>query len=205
MPVTRSSVTHKFSLAGHEGYITAGKYDDGTLGEVFLTDFGKEGSTLRGMMGAFATVLSIGIQYGVPVEVVVRKLSYMRFEPEGMTENPEIRNARSIPDYIARWLASQFLGADACEELGVMTKEVRERQAAALDAQYAAAPVPAREDSGAVETLGPQTGTLGATDHRQARTGGAAEGPICPVDGSIMWRTGACVTCPTCGHNTGCG
>ena len=88
MPRERQSITHKFSIAGHEGYITAGKYEDGSVGEIFLTDIGKEGSTLRGMMNAFATAISIGLQYGVPLEVFVKKFSYMRFDPEGITQEP---------------------------------------------------------------------------------------------------------------------
>src|SRR5205814_1155180 len=87
-------ITHKFSIGGHEGYITAGMYEDGTVGEIFLTDIGKEGSTLRGMMNSFATAISISLQYGVPLETLVRKFSYMRFEPEGMTNNPEIPTMR---------------------------------------------------------------------------------------------------------------
>ncbi|HEY2161443.1 MAG TPA: vitamin B12-dependent ribonucleotide reductase [Solirubrobacteraceae bacterium] len=112
MPRERQSLTHKFSIGGHEGYITAGMYDDGTVGEIFLTDIGKEGSTLRGMMNSFATAISISLQYGVPLETLVRKFSYMRFEPEGMTSNPEIPFAKSMPDYIMRWLASRFLDVD---------------------------------------------------------------------------------------------
>ncbi|HEX5780823.1 MAG TPA: vitamin B12-dependent ribonucleotide reductase, partial [Solirubrobacteraceae bacterium] len=105
MPRERKSLTHKFSLGGHEGYITAGMYDDGTVGEIFLTDIGKEGSTLRGMMNSFATAISIALQYGVPLETLVSKFAYMRFEPEGITTNPEIPFAKSMPDYIMRWLA----------------------------------------------------------------------------------------------------
>src|SRR5206468_3843410 len=120
MPKERESITHKFSIAGHEGYITAGKYEDGSVGEIFLTDIGKEGSTLRGMMNAFATSVSIALQYGVPLETLVRKFSYMRFDPEGITGNPEIPFAKSMPDYIMRWLASRFLDADVQEELGIL-------------------------------------------------------------------------------------
>ena len=105
-------------------------YEDGTVGEIFLTDIGKEGSTLRGMMNAFATAISISLQYGVPLETLVQKFSYMRFEPEGITQNPEIPFAKSLPDYIMRWLASRFLDADAQEELGILTPEVRARKAA---------------------------------------------------------------------------
>src|SRR5207244_396080 len=100
MPKERQSITHKFSIAGHE---------------IFLTDIGKEGSTLRGMMNAFATSVSIALQYGVPLETLVRKFSYMRFDPEGATGNPEIPFAKSMPDYIMRWLASRFLDVDTQE------------------------------------------------------------------------------------------
>jgi len=130
MPRERQSITHKFSIGGHEGYITAGMYEDGAVGEIFLTDIGKEGSTLRGMMNSFATAISIALQYGVPLETLVRKFSYMRFEPEGMTSNPEIPFAKSMPDYIMRWLASRFLDVDLQEELGILTPEVRARKAA---------------------------------------------------------------------------
>ncbi len=135
MPRERRSITHKFSIGGHEGYITAGMYEDGSVGEIFLTDIGKEGSTLRGMMNAFATAISISLQYGVPLETLVRKFSYMRFEPEGITTNPEIPFAKSMPDYIMRWLASRFLDTDAQEELGILTEEVRARRAAQEAAQ----------------------------------------------------------------------
>src|SRR6478609_4621497 len=128
MPRERKSLTHKFSLGGHEGYITAGMYEDGSVGEIFLTDIGKEGSTLRGMMNSFATAISISLQYGVPLETLVRKFAYMRFEPEGMTMNPEIPFAKSMPDYIMRFLASRFLDADTQEELGILTPAVRAKK-----------------------------------------------------------------------------
>jgi ribonucleoside-diphosphate reductase alpha chain len=129
MPRESESITHRFSVAGHEGYITAGKYEDESLGEIFLTDIGKEGSTLRGMLNAFATSISIALQYGVPLEVFVRTFSYMRFEPEGITSNPEIPFAKSLPDYISRWLASRFISdEETLEELGIMTNAVRERR-----------------------------------------------------------------------------
>ncbi len=129
MPRERESITHKFSIAGHEGYITAGKYEDGSVGEIFLTDIGKEGSTMRGLMNAFATAISLGLQYGVPLEDFVRKFSYMRFEPEGITGNPEIPFAKSLPDYIMRWVASRFIeDTDTLEELGIMTQEVRNKK-----------------------------------------------------------------------------
>ena len=122
-------------------------YDDGTVGEIFLTDIGKEGSTLRGMMNSFATAISIALQYGVPLETLVRKFAYMRFEPEGITTNPEIPFAKSMPDYIMRWLASRFLDADVHEDLGILTPEIRARRtgedvAAALPGGTNGAPKP---------------------------------------------------------------
>jgi ribonucleoside-diphosphate reductase alpha chain len=148
MPVERQSITHKFSIGGHEGYITAGVYEDGTVGEIFLTDVGKEGSTLRGMMNSFATAISIALQYGVPLETLVQKFSYMRFDPEGITQNPEIPFAKSMPDYIMRWLASRFLDADIQEELGILTDEVRARKMAEDTALSVAS-----------DTAGPSNGT----------------------------------------------
>src|SRR5216117_2947883 len=128
MPRERQSITHKFNIGGHEGYITAGMYEDGQVGEIFITDVGKEGSTLRGMMNSFATAISIALQYGVPLETLVLKFAYMRFEPEGITQNPEIPFAKSMPDYIMRWLASRFLDADVQEDLGILTPAVRARK-----------------------------------------------------------------------------
>src|SRR3569833_2870798 len=103
-------------------------YEDGSVGEIFITDVGKEGSTLRGMMNSFATAISIALQYGVPLETLVSKFAYMRFDPEGITQNPEIPFAKSMPDYIMRWLASRFMDTDAQEELGILTPAVRARK-----------------------------------------------------------------------------
>src|SRR3954449_6210176 len=130
MPRERNSITHKFAVGGHEGYLTAGMYDDGTLGEIFLTDIGKEGSTIKGLMNAFATAISLGLQYGVPLETFVEKFAFIRFEPEGYAGNPEIPFAKSMPDYIVRWLAARFCDTDMHEQMGIMTPEVRARKAA---------------------------------------------------------------------------
>jgi len=215
MPRERQSITHKFSLAGHEGYITAGMYEDGSVGEIFLTDIGKEGSTLRGMMNSFATAISIALQYGVPLETLVRKFSYMRFEPEGITQNPEIPFAKSLPDYIMRWLASRFLDADIQEELGIMTDEVRARKTAEETALSATA-----------DTAGPSAAATSPAGN--GGNGGAAKpaaaaltdtppvvpaktsptlelGPACAQCGGMMQRTGSCYTCSSCGNTTGCG
>jgi ribonucleoside-diphosphate reductase alpha chain len=217
MPVERKSLTHKFSLGGHEGYITAGMYEDGSVGEIFLTDIGKEGSTLRGMMNAFATAISIALQYGVPLETLVQKFSYMRFEPEGITKNQEIPFAKSMPDYIMRWLASRFLDADAQEELGILTAEVRARKAAEEAATSmssdTAGPSTASEPAanGSSEgnggaTIKPPTATLTDTPPViPAKLVGLDLGPACSQCGGMMQRTGSCYTCSSCGNNTGCG
>ncbi len=226
MPRERESITHKFSIAGHEGYITAGKYEDGSVGEIFLTDIGKEGSTMRGLMNAFATAISLGLQYGVPLEDFVRKFSYMRFEPEGITGNPEIPFAKSLPDYIMRWVASRFIeDTDTLEELGIMTREVRAKK----DAETSQLGLGI-----ATDTAGPANGGNG---HSQPGNGNGAEkaqasggesvpaasaftetppvvpakmsgldlGPACEQCGGMMQRTGSCYTCSSCGNNTGCG
>jgi ribonucleoside-diphosphate reductase alpha chain len=211
MPRERESITHKFSIAGHEGYITAGKYEDGTVGEIFLTDIGKEGSTLRGMMNAFATAVSMGLQYGVPLEVFVRKFSYMRFDPEGITMNPEIPFAKSMPDYIMRWLASRFIDdADELEDLGILTPEVRARK----EAEHADPPTGnghSNGGNGSAEppaAAGSQPATAALTDTPPvipARRQGLELGPACEQCGGMMQRTGSCYTCSSCGNNTGCG
>jgi ribonucleoside-diphosphate reductase alpha chain len=222
MPRERESLTHKFSIGGHEGYITAGKYDDGSVGEIFLTDIGKEGSTLRGMMNSFATAISIALQYGVPLETLVQKFSYMRFEPEGITGNPEIPFAKSMPDYIMRWLASRFLDTDAQEELGILTPEVRARKAAQEVAQSVVSSDTASPGNGGNGGNGsdgaPEASAVGG-EHRApaaasltdsppvvpARLKGLDLGPACSQCGGMMQRTGSCYTCSSCGNNTGCG
>ena len=184
MPRERESITHKFSIGGHEGYITAGKYEDGSVGEIFLTDIGKEGSTLRGMMNSFATAISIALQYGVPLETLVQKFSYMRFEPEGITQNPEIPFAKSMPDYIMRWLASRFLDADAQEELGILTPDVRARKAAedaasslASDTAEPPAAATAGQDRPRAAATGPAAPRHRRADRHAARRPGPPHGP----------------------------
>jgi ribonucleoside-diphosphate reductase alpha chain len=119
LPATRAAITHKFKIGDHEGYITAGMYTDGTLGEVFFNDIGKEGSTLNGMVNACAMAISVALQYGVPLATIARKYTHMRFEPSGDTDNPRIPKAKSIPDYAARWLASIWCEPELQAELGI--------------------------------------------------------------------------------------
>jgi len=212
MPRERQSLTHKFSVGGHEGYITAGLYEDGSVGEIFLTDIGKEGSTLRGMMNSFATAISIALQYGVPLETLVRKFSYMRFEPEGMTMNTEIPFAKSLPDYIMRWLASRFLDEEIQEELGIMTRAVRAKKLAQDTATSlsgdtagpaAAAPSASAGDGGA--SVAPTAALTDTPPVVPAKMAGLDLGPACSQCGGMMQRTGSCYTCSSCGNNTGCG
>ncbi len=220
MPRERESITHKFSIAGHEGYITAGKYDDGTVGEIFLTDIGKEGSTMRGLLNAFATAISLGLQYGVPLETFVQKFSYMRFEPEGMTRNPEIPFAKSMPDYIMRWLASRFIDdTETLEELGIMTSEVRAKKEAETSQlglgipTDTAGPANGHANGGNGEATAaakkepvPAAAALTETPPvRPAKMQGLELGPACEQCGGMMQRTGSCYTCSSCGNNTGCG
>ncbi len=217
MPRERESITHKFSIAGHEGYITAGKYDDGNVGEIFLTDIGKEGSTMRGLMNAFATAISLGLQYGVPLEVFVRKFSYMRFEPEGITGNPEIPFAKSLPDYIMRWLASRFIeDTETLEDLGIMTQEVRAKKDAEVSQLGLGIPTdtagpanggnghaaPGNGNGGSVPAAAAMTETPPVVP---AKMQGLDLGPACEQCGGMMQRTGSCYTCSSCGNNTGCG
>ena len=108
LPDTRTAVTHKFDIAGHEGYLTVGLFDDGQPGELFIT-MAKEGSTIGGLMDSIGTLTSLALQYGVPLEALVKKFAHQRFEPSGFTKNPEIRNASSITDYVFRWMALQFV------------------------------------------------------------------------------------------------
>ena len=122
-----SAITHKFDIAGHEGYITVGLFENGQPGEIFLV-MAKEGSTISGFADAFAQAISYALQYGVPLQALVDKFSHVRFEPSGMTRNPEIRFAKSIVDYIFRWLATKFLSPEAQFHAGVNGRELDERE-----------------------------------------------------------------------------
>jgi len=184
LPDERKSITHKFDIAGHEGYITAGMYDDGQPGEIFIT-MSKEGSTISGLMDSFATAISLALQYGVPLRVLVDKFSHMRFEPSGFTRNPDIPMAKSIMDYLFRWLASKFLDGRAQTEVGIISRESNTVSAAEPAANGSAANEPAESFSGA------------ASHYQQ-------DAPSCPDCGAIMIRSGACYKCMNCGSVSGC-
>jgi ribonucleoside-diphosphate reductase alpha chain len=179
------------------------------------------------MMNSFATAISIALQYGVPLETLVQKFSYMRFEPEGITGNTEIPFAKSMPDYIMRWLASRFLDTDAQEELGILTPAVRARKAAQDAVQSVSSsdtaspgngngggngsPGNGSSDSTPEASAADSYGTAAAaslTDSPPvvpARLQGLDLGPACSQCGGMMQRTGSCYTCSSCGNNTGCG
>jgi ribonucleoside-diphosphate reductase alpha chain len=177
---------------------------------------GKEGSTIKGLMNAFATAVSIGLQYGVPLETFVRKFAYMRFEPEGYTGNPEIPFAKSMPDYIMRWVASRYGDPELQEELGILTPEVRAKKAAEAaamrgDTAGPAEPEPTNGGNGhstPTADASPKPPTSALTDEPPAvpaKLQGLELGPACSQCGGMMQRTGSCYTCSSCGNNTGCG
>ncbi|MEX0805389.1 MAG: vitamin B12-dependent ribonucleotide reductase [Candidatus Binatia bacterium] len=190
LPDERRSITHKFDIAGHEGYITAGMYEDGQPGEIFIT-MSKEGSTISGLMDSFATAISLAFQYGVPLRVLVDKFSHMRFEPSGFTKNPDIPMAKSIMDYIFRWLATKFLDGDAQQEIGVVKQEPEAKEMT----------VPKKVVSIASQSLrggAPVTSISNITSLYQQ------DAPPCPDCGAIMIRSGACYKCMNCGAVSGC-
>jgi ribonucleoside-diphosphate reductase alpha chain len=186
LPDERRSITHKFSIGGHEGYMTVGMYDDGTPGELFVT-MAKEGSVVSGLMDNFATMISMSLQYGVPLKVLSDKFSHTRFEPSGFTGNPEIPIAKSITDYIFRWLALKFLPA----EDGTATQPY-------LPGVEPAGPRRAADKTVEAKTL-PPGGASG-----NGSVGRETDAPPCPTCGSITVRSGACYKCTNCGSTTGC-
>jgi ribonucleoside-diphosphate reductase alpha chain len=189
LPVERHSITHKFSVAGHEGYLTIGMYEDGTPGEIFIV-MAKEGSTLSGVMDSFATTCSMALQYGVPLKVLVDKFSHTRFEPSGFTSNPQVPYAKSIMDYIFRYLASKFLPAEEAKALGVQIEEPP------LTTLTVAAP-PIATSTARASAQGPaKKGALVDIEDRDA--------PVCFECGSLMVRNGACYKCLNCGSTSGC-
>jgi len=184
----RASITHKFDIAGHEGYITVGKFEDGNPGEIFVS-MSKQGSTISGLMDAFATAISYALQYGVPLQFLVDKFSHMRFEPSGFTKNPQIPYAKSIVDYLFRWMASKFLDEEAKREVGIIESEK------SLTTKSDAVPT----------TIAPIASLRDGKDGgiRQAFIN-QADAPPCPDCGSIMVRNGACYKCMNCGTTSGC-
>jgi ribonucleoside-diphosphate reductase alpha chain len=200
LPDERRSITHKFSIAGHEGYITVGMYEDGTPGEIFIT-MAKEGSVISGLMDAFATAISLALQYGVPLEKLVEKFSYTRFQPSGFTNNPQIPVATSIVDYIFRWLGMKFLNQQPPQRQPLETLE----EPSAPPVASATAQLEAVGITGAKETPPSLTPTgQGETMDWSQLVKLQQDAPPCPVCGMIMVRAGACHQCLNCGTSYGC-
>ena len=193
LPDERRSITHKFDIAGHEGYITAGMYEDAQPGEIFIT-MSKEGSTISGLMDSFATAISMALQYGVPLRVLVDKFSHMRFEPSGFTKNPNIPIAKSIMDYIFRWLASKFLDREAQQEVGIVKEEPEEVASKETAASKKVVPISSQAPRGGA----PVASISSVTSLYQQ------DAPPCPDCGAIMIRSGACYKCMNCGAVSGC-
>ncbi len=183
LPDERRAITHKFSINEHEGYLTVGLYEDGQPGEIFLV-MAKEGSTISGLMDALATSVSIALQYGVPLKTLVDKFTHTRFEPSGFTKNPEIPIAKSITDYIFRYLASKFLNAEQKQQAGVVMRD--EPLLPAVEAKPAAARPEPMVEQAKVSFLYQQ------------------DAPSCHECGSIMVRNGTCYKCLNCGSTSGC-
>jgi ribonucleoside-diphosphate reductase alpha chain len=192
LPDERAAITHKFDIAGHEGYITVGLYEDGQPGELFIV-MAKEGSTISGFADAFAQAISYALQYGVPLQDLVDKFSHVRFEPSGMTKNPDVRFAKSIVDYIFRWMATKFLSNDVQFRVGVNNREevVTSPEQLPLDVAAAAGASP----TAAITSKA--TASFAAIQNQE-------DAPPCSTCGSIMVRSGSCYKCANCGNTSGC-
>jgi ribonucleoside-diphosphate reductase alpha chain len=202
----RASVTHKFSVGGHEGYITVGMYDDGNPGEIFVT-MSKEGSTISGLMDGFATAISLALQYGVPLSTLVDKFIHTRFEPSGFTNNKDIPMAKSVMDYIFRWMALKFLQKEERQNVGLVADTVIDEPAAAP----APAPVPPSatitlktNGNGKTDKVVPITTAKSFADREREIFRTQSDAPPCPECGSLTVRSGACYKCLQCGASLGC-
>ena len=222
MPRERESITHKFSIGGHEGYITVGKYEDGSPGEIFIT-MAKEGSTISGLMDSFATMTSLALQHGVPLQLLVDKFTHLRFEPSGFTKNSEIPMAKSIMDYIFKWLAIKFLSRDSQEHAGVIIREdlaptphVSPKSSnvttpSASDLSFidkvttaTSAPVSVADATKVVGFVMPPRNADGVNQPKHGTFLYQQDAPSCSDCGEIMVRNGACYKCLNCGSTSGC-
>jgi ribonucleoside-diphosphate reductase alpha chain len=209
----RASITHKFDIAGHEGYITVGKFEDGKPGEIFVS-MSKQGSTISGLMDAFATAISYALQYGVPLQFLVDKFAHMRFEPSGFTKNPQIPYAKSIVDYLFRWLASKFLDEQARAEVGVIASTMETASGVLPVAGQGAGESASRGQSQEAPGETPKLAlvrprptadlTEGKNSSSRQSFINQADAPPCPDCGCIMIRNGTCYKCMNCGTTSGC-
>jgi ribonucleoside-diphosphate reductase alpha chain len=208
LPRRRRSSTFKFRVADCEGYVTVGEYDDGRPGEVFLK-VSKQGSTLAGIMDAFAVAVSLGLQHGVPLATYVKRYTNMRFEPGGMTDDPELRIATSLVDYIFRRLAVDYLPIDERAELGVLTTEER-MQPTLPGVEEEATPSSSIVEGIGLDQMEPRRPALSPAAARPAPPAGPAphlrqaDAPYCYQCGVQMQRAGSCFACPSCGTTSGC-
>ena len=187
LPPERASITHKFSVGGHEGYITVGMYADGHPGEIFIK-MAKEGSTLSGIMDAFALSVSISLQYGVPLRALVDKFVNSRFEPSGYTGNPRIRYAKSVVDYLGRWLGGKFISPDYLDN----------------DGSIAEAPAPVAVVASTPEAAAPAAGRVAETETTTRPRAAIEDAPYCSECGMLMTPNGSCYKCSNCGSTSGC-
>jgi ribonucleoside-diphosphate reductase alpha chain len=209
----RKSVTHKFSVGGHEGYVTVGLYDDGTPGEIFIR-MAKGGSVVSGLMDSFATSTSIALQYGVPLRVLVNKFVHVRFEPSGFTNHPNIRIAKSMVDYLFRWLAIKFLTpADAraagvnmdVETVGEAGESEVASSVAVKESALAMAATTSVESAAAAQmTIGDQADRARGANALTMSFDVQSDAPTCDTCGAIMVRNAACYKCLNCGNTSGC-
>ncbi len=209
LPDERKSITHKFDIQGHEGYITVSMFDDETPGEIFVK-MAKEGSTLSGMMDSFAIMVSLALQYGVPLPALVGKFSHVRFEPSGYTSNPEIPLAKSIVDYIFRWLASKFYSDEDKDAIGIIRREpkpVAEAPGAApAKESKTSKPKPKPDQSSGSDSAPEELRVVAGVGGVQAKvTVNLTDSMTCSDCGAIMVRAGACYKCLNCGSTSGCG
>ncbi|WP_346619450.1 vitamin B12-dependent ribonucleotide reductase [Blastococcus montanus] len=221
LPKKRTSVTTSFSVAGAEGYMTAGMYEDGSLGEVFLK-LGKQGSTLAGVMDAFSIGISLALQHGVPLETYIQKFTNMRFEPAGMTDDPDIRIAQSVMDYIFRRLALDHLPVEKRASLGIFTAEERAAQVSGygssastpavqeeevdLEQLRGSAPIETAKVEEKVTPEGPKSvkEAHSSAELLELVTGTATDAPLCMTCGTKMRPAGSCYVCEGCGSTSGC-
>ena len=217
LPDTRKSITHKFDIAGHEGYLTVGLFDNGQPGELFIT-MAKEGSTIGGLMDGIGTLTSLALQYGVPLEALVRKFAHVRFEPSGFTKNPDIRNAASIIDYVFRWLAVQFVpgyrqaNSPNQPELAIPGLQEQDKKKVnrpvpelALAEDNDLLDLEARGQSGGngqAQPLAPLHQPINPLYDSLAHL--QQDAPACPNCGYVAVRNGACYKCFNCGESLGC-
>jgi len=202
LPMDRTAICHKFDIAGHEGYIHVGFYEDGTPGEIFIK-MAKEGSTISGLMDTIATLTSLSLQYGVPLEALVSKFGHVRFEPSGFTKNPEIPYAKSLTDYIFRFLGTRFLPTEQKQEAGLI--EGNEQRLVADESQTSPGLVENQPRTGPSQTPDLSwTAPRLAVDRPMTPWQSQADAPSCADCGSIMIRNGSCYKCLNCGATSGC-